>query len=239
MPRIVSCCVSLRSTSLKPGIPRGPPRGPSRPRKPDWACTAVARSTPTQTTTMLVMILFPVVFCFIMTPFTPRDQRLSPDIPSLIGWDNRAWPATAVTPKGGTASPSDDREAARWMSKNRGVGNGRRHEGWYAPCIGARPCRSAYDWRTFVRISRSIAVLLCGLATLTLWITTAEAQTGRGVPGTSGRRVVSRPGRVANRPPRVVYFRGYGYRPYHLGYYGFYDPFFLRTVSLSVRWRQL
>ena len=77
-----------------------------------------------------------------------------------------------------------------------------------------------------MRISRSIAVLLCCLATLTLWVTTAEAQTRRGVPGTSGRRVVSRPGRVANRPPPVVYFRGYGYRPYHLGYYGFYDPFF-------------
>ena len=74
-----------------------------------------------------------------------------------------------------------------------------------------------------MRLSRSIGVLLCSLATLAVCVATADAQTRR--PQTQTRRAVPRPAtrRVATRPTRAVYFRGYGYRPY---YYGFYDPFF-------------
>ena len=74
-----------------------------------------------------------------------------------------------------------------------------------------------------MRLSRSIAVLLCSLATLALCVATGDAQTRRG--GTQTRRAVPRPAarRMAARPARVAYFRGYGYRPY---YYGVYDPFF-------------
>ena len=73
-----------------------------------------------------------------------------------------------------------------------------------------------------MRLSRSIAVLLCSIATLALCVATPEAQTRRAP--TQTRRAVPRPAarRVAARPARVVYFRGYGYRPY---YYGYYDPF--------------
>ena len=77
-----------------------------------------------------------------------------------------------------------------------------------------------------MRISKSIAVLLCSLATLALCVATADAQTRRGQPqGGQTRRAVPRPAgrRVATRPARVVYRRGYGYRPY---YYGVYSPFF-------------
>ena len=74
-----------------------------------------------------------------------------------------------------------------------------------------------------MRLSRSIAVLLCSLATLAFCVETADAQTRRAP--TQTRRAVPRPAtrRAPARPARVVYFRGYGYRPY---YYGAYDPFF-------------
>ena len=85
-------------------------------------------------------------------------------------------------------------------------------------------CQGVSDWRMFVRVSRPIAALLCGLATLVLFHATVDAQTRRAVPRSSGGRRVSSP-RVArpNAPNvRAGYFRGYGYRPY----YGVYDPFF-------------
>jgi hypothetical protein len=66
-----------------------------------------------------------------------------------------------------------------------------------------------------VRLSRSIAVLLCSLATLAVCVATADAETRRAVPRPAARR-------VATRPTRAGYFRGYGYRAYY--YYGFYGP---------------
>ena len=73
-----------------------------------------------------------------------------------------------------------------------------------------------------MQVSKPSAAFLCGLATLLLCVSTAEAQTRRAVPRPAGRRVAARP------PARVVYFRGYGYRPYSYRpyYYGHYDPFF-------------
>ena len=72
-----------------------------------------------------------------------------------------------------------------------------------------------------MRVSRPIRALLCGLATVVIFATSAEAQTRRAVPRPAGCR-------VAAPPVRVVYFRGYGYRPY---YYGFYDPFLYGPYS--------
>jgi len=75
-----------------------------------------------------------------------------------------------------------------------------------------------------VRLSRSIAVLLCSLSTLAMCVASADAQTRR--PPTQTRRAIPRPAarRVATRPVRTVYFRGYRFRPYYD--YGFDDPFF-------------
>ena len=64
--------------------------------------------------------------------------------------------------------------------------------------------------------SQSTAAFVCGVAILVFCSAAAEAQ---------GRRAAPRPaGRHAAAPSaRAVYLHGYGYRPYH---YGFYDPFF-------------
>ncbi len=81
-----------------------------------------------------------------------------------------------------------------------------------------------------MRITRPVAVMLCGLVTFTLSPTVgavdAEAQ---------GRRAVRRPAasrspaRRAVRPSgRIVYSGGFGYRPYA---YGFYSPFFYGPYS--------
>ena len=99
----------------------------------------------------------------------------------------------------------------------------------------ARAC----EWRTDVRLSKSTAVVGCGIAVLMLWVTTAEAQrraVPRGGGGRSARASAPRsPGvRSAGRGyrGRPVYrgVRGYrGYRPYYGGYspyyYGFYNPY--------------
>ena len=69
-----------------------------------------------------------------------------------------------------------------------------------------------------VRVPRPVAACCCGLATLVLFASETDAQTRRAVPRPAGRR-------VAATPVRAVYFRGYGYRPYYLG---FYDPFLYR-----------
>ena len=55
-------------------------------------------------------------------------------------------------------------------------------------------------------------------------VASADAQTRR--PPTQTRRAIPRPAarRVATRPVRTVYFRGYRFRPYYD--YGFDDPFF-------------
>ena len=58
-----------------------------------------------------------------------------------------------------------------------------------------------------------------------MWLPPTLRHGGVSLGGGQTRRAVPRPAgrRVATRPARVVYFRGYGYRPY---YYGGYDPFF-------------
>ena len=72
-----------------------------------------------------------------------------------------------------------------------------------------------------MQVSKTSAAFLCGLATLLLCVSAVEAQTRRAVPRPAGRGVAARP------PARVVYFRGYGYRPYfYRPYYYGYDPFF-------------
>ena len=80
-----------------------------------------------------------------------------------------------------------------------------------------------------MRISRPIAVLLCGLVTFTLGPTVgavdAEAQGRRAVRRPAGSRPAARRG-VRPRG-RVVYSGGYGYRPYAYGY----DPFFYGPYS--------